>query len=360
MPAWTTRPRYISAILASGACLCALTIPQDSHAIDPDLFVLNGYSSFEIEKMWSEEGEGDPNLSFDADLFDIVLNVVPTERVRAAADVTWEHGAASEDGRGNVALEYAFVEYTVSDAMRLRVGKHFVPFGLFNEVHTAKPAFLPVKEAAATNKPERIVESERFFPRWGSGISLQGDLFPGAAHIDYKILVSNGEQEETNPYEEDDNLAKAVTGRVRVEAGPVRVGTSSYYDYLSDGDVTVFSQGGQLEVYAGIFELWTEVVAGTRSPAAGGGTTQVGWFVQPALRLPARITPYLQVGFIDPDLDTDEDEGTSVIGGVNIEPSRGLQVKIEHNWLHGEAQSSLADLPGQGYHETKAAVVLGF
>jgi hypothetical protein len=355
-----TIPPRISAILLSGACLLAITASQEARAIDPDLFVINGYSSFEVEKQWGDEGNGDPYLSFDADLFDIVLNFVPTERVRAAADVTWEHGAASEDGRGNVALEYAFVEYTVSDAMRLRVGKHFVPFGLFNEVHTAKPAFLPVKEAAATNKPERIVDAERFFPRWAAGISVQGDLFPGATHIDYKILVSNGEQENTNPYEEDDNLAKAVTGRVRLEAGPVRVGTSSYYDYLSDGGVTVFSQGGQLEVYAGAFELWTEVVAGTRTLDSGGGTTQLGWFIQPAIRLPARITPYIQIGFIDPDLDTAEDEGTSVIGGINIEPSRGLQLKIEHNWLHGATQSSLADLPGQGYHETKAAVVLGF
>ncbi len=332
-----------------------------AQAIDRDLFVLNGYSSFEIEKQWEDEGNGDPNFSFDADLFDLVFNVVPTPRVRAAADVTWEHGAASEDGRGNVALEYGFVEYTFADAFKVRAGKHFVPFGLFNEIHTAKPAFLSVKEAAATNKPERIVDAERFFPRWATGLVAQGDLFAGATHIDYNLLISNGEQENTNPYEEDDNLDKSVAGRVRVETGPVRLGTSGYYDYLEDGGgLTLYSHGAQAEVYAGVFELWVEGVMGWRTPDNGSAATHYGWFVQPALRLQKRVTPYARFEFVDPDTGASDDTGMSVVGGVNFEPSRGLQVKVEHNWLYGASGSSLGGLPNQGYNELKAAVVLGF
>ena len=101
--------------------------------------------------------------------------------------MTWEHGAATEDDRGNVALEYGFVEYAVSDLLKVRFGKMFTPFGIFNEIHTAKPAFLSVKEAAGTNKPERIVEAGyRFFPRWGTGIALRGDGVLGGKDFDYE------------------------------------------------------------------------------------------------------------------------------------------------------------------------------
>ena len=120
------------------------------------------------------EGGGDPNGSFDADGFDLGLNFHVSDKVRAATDLTWEHGAATEDNRGNVAVEYAFVEYTVSDLVKVRFGKMFTPFGVYNQIHTAKPTFLSRQGAGATNKPERIVvNAARFFPRWGSGIAFR-------------------------------------------------------------------------------------------------------------------------------------------------------------------------------------------
>lgn len=117
---------------------------------------INGYSSFEYEKLLGDEGKGDPNGSFDADLFDLVLNITPTDRLRIASDITFEHGAASEDNRGNVAVEYAFGEYTVMNALRFRASKMFTPFGIYNEIHTAKPAFLTVKEPLSTNKNHKF------------------------------------------------------------------------------------------------------------------------------------------------------------------------------------------------------------
>ena len=78
-------------LLSLAACL----LPCVSNA-QGELLTINGYASFEFEKMLSDEGRGDPNGSFDADLFDIVINVRPSKRMRVAADLTWEHGAATE------------------------------------------------------------------------------------------------------------------------------------------------------------------------------------------------------------------------------------------------------------------------
>jgi hypothetical protein len=122
-----------------------------------------------------------------------------------------------------VAVEYAFVEYAFSDLLKIRVGKMFIPFGIYNEIHTAKPAFLSVKEPASTNKAERIVDDAfRFYPRWGSGIALHGDGLIGERGFSYDLFLSNGDQSETNPFEEDNNGAKAVTGRFRSRASSTR------------------------------------------------------------------------------------------------------------------------------------------
>jgi hypothetical protein len=110
-------------------CLLAATLlgPRLALAQGSETFTLNGYSSFEFEKRLTDQGRGDPNGSFDADLLDLVVNFKPDSRLRVAADLTWEHGAATEDGRGNVAVEYGLVEYAFHDWLRLRAGKMFTP-----------------------------------------------------------------------------------------------------------------------------------------------------------------------------------------------------------------------------------------
>ncbi|MBK5256654.1 MAG: hypothetical protein JJE39_11520, partial [Vicinamibacteria bacterium] len=153
----------IKRILAAAALVASL-LPSPVFAQElSDRIVINGYTNFEFSKQVSKEGGGDKNGSFDADQFDLVFNITVSERVRAALDLSWEHGTATEDGRGNQAMEYGFAEYAFSDWLKLRFGKMFTPFGVFNEIHTAKPAFLTVKEAASLNKNDRIVDGGFLF-----------------------------------------------------------------------------------------------------------------------------------------------------------------------------------------------------
>lgn len=334
--------------------------------IDWEKISINGYTSFEFEKQHDPEGEGggDPNGSFDADLIDLVLNFQVSDNIRASMDLTWEHGAASEDGRGNVALEYGFVEYTFSDMLKVRAGKFLTPFGVFNQIHTAKPAFLSVKEAASTNNPSRIVEdANRFFPRWGTGIAFQGDGLIGEKEFDYDVLIANGEQDNTNPFEEDDNSSKAVTARFRLEPlETLQVGASFYYDQYSEGSEldSIRSTGLELDWETSSFRVVAEVVSGKQNLEAGGSRDQLGWFIQPSWHFENGVTPYVRYDWIDPDTDRSDDEGEDIIVGVNWEVSRWFMIKVENNWFKGSEDSTLAQYPGRGYSELKAAVVLGF
>jgi len=332
--------------------------------IDWERVSINGYTSFEFEKMFSSEGAGDPNGSFDADLFDIVLNFQVSDQIRVSTDLTWEHGAATEDNRGNVAVEYAFVEYTFSDLFKVRAGKFLTPFGVFNQIHTAKPAFLSVKEASSTNNPSRIVDgAARFFPRWGAGIAFQGDGLMGDMEFDYDLLIANGEQDNTNPFEEDDNSSKSVTARFRFEpVDAVQLGASLYYDKFSEGSEldSIRSVGLEADWHVSRFRILAEVVSGSRRHEAGGSTTQLGWFIQPSWHFDNGVTPYVRYDWIDPDTDRPNDEGRDFIVGVNWEASRWFMIKVENNWFKGRSETSLAQFPGRGYSELKAAVVLGF
>ena len=172
-----------------------------------DRITVNGYSSFEYEQK-IEGDDGDENYSFDADLFDLVFNIRPSEKVRVAADVTWEHGSASEDDRGNVALEYAFSEYTHSNELIFRAGKMFTAFGIYNEIHTAKPATVNFKEPLSTNKIHKIGGQMNYFPRWGSGLAVLGNF----DSFDYIFQLTNGDMEvadeEHNPYNKDEILIR--------------------------------------------------------------------------------------------------------------------------------------------------------
>jgi hypothetical protein len=324
---------------------------------------INGYSGFEFEKQLEDEGNGDPNGSFDADLFDLVLNFQVTDAIRVATDLTWEHGAATEEDFGNVAVEYAFVEYAFTDLFKVRVGKMFTPFGIYNEIHTAKPAFLTVKEPASTNKTERIVgNAYRFYPRWGSGIAIHGDGLLAERGFSYDVFLANGDQSETNPFEEDNNTAKSVTARFRLEpTESLEVGTSFYYDKPDADEVSsLVSDGVELRYQARAWKLWAELAFGWLEPFEGDKILQVGWYVQPSYEFENGLTPYLRVERVDPDTDTADDHGYDLIVGLNYEISGGFMLKLENNYFTGASNSTLAEFPGASYNEIKAAVVLGF
>jgi phosphate-selective porin len=340
-----------------------LSLAQTVRAQGLDRLNINGYSSFEFEKQIEKEGNGDPNGSFDADLFDLVFNFQVSDAIRASADLTWEHGAATEDGLGNVAVEYAFVEYAFTDLVKVRVGKMFTPYGIFNEIHTAKPAFLSVKEPASTNKAERIVDNAfRFFPRWGAGIAVRGDGVIANRDFSYDVFLSNGDQSDTNPYEEDNNTSKAVTARFRFEPSEaLRIGNSFYYDKKeSDGVDSLVSDGLEFHYQTGTWRVIAEVAFGRLRPLDGDDVTQVGWYVQPSYYFDNGMTPYVRFEHIDPDTKTANDQGFDLIIGLNYEIAGGFMIKVENNYFKGAEESSLARFPGSGYNEIKAAVVLGF
>ena len=327
-----------------------------------DKIKLNGYINLEYEKMLDDEGDGDPNGSFDMDLIDIVLNIQLTNRLRVATDLTWEHGAATEDERGNVAVEYAFIEYTFADAFALQAGKMFVPFGIYNEIHTAKPAFLTVKEPLSTNKNNKFGSVLRFYPRWATGISFVGNPILGGMDADYNLQISNGESDEVNPFEEDDNSSKAVTGRFRIyPMENLQVGASVYYDAyenLDSIDGKVLSYGAQLEWSVDNLGLQFEVVKGYNEPSGVSRIDRWAMTAMAAYTFLDKYTPYFRYEYLDPNEDMDNDSASLYIAGININFLNGLVWKAEFDYFDPDENNM--DFSGKSYTEFKTSFTVGF
>ena len=346
----------------------ALFISIQTWAISLDKITINGYSSFEIEKQLSQKGAGDKNASFDADLLDLVFNFQATDNVRVSMDVTWEHGAATEENKGNVAIEYGFAEYAVNNKFKIRFGKFLTPFGYFNEIHTAKPSFLSVKEASSTNKTERLAGNGfRFFPRWGTGISLKGNLNNTNFTSDYDILIANGEAQgyDINQHEEDHRNSKSITARYRFEAtNNLKLALSGYHDPYPGKDIKSLTSYGILLQYD--INKWTilfEAVQGkkiTTNPS--NKIKQTGYFIQASYSFEhSGFTPYFRYEYVDPNNKISKNAGLVYILGINYEIDESLMLKIEDHLHRGQSQTQdLNKYPNNGYNEIKIALVVGF
>lgn len=350
-----------------------------------DKLTINGYFSFEYEKNISGDEEGDQNGSFDLDLFDLVINFQPTDRLRIASDLTWEHGTATEDNYGNAAIEYAFAEYTVKPLFKVRVGKMFTHFGIYNEIHTAKPANLTVKEPLTTNKNNKLGSDIRFYPRWNTGIALTGDGDLGEGTFDYVVQVVNGDdsanedqiadptEPNINPHEDDLNTHKAVNVRFRYwPTDDLRVGASYYTDVAGHfdadptevGEASVDSYGVEGEYFFGQSALELEYVFGNIDYDAAAGpasdvekdrsafTAMISHYVTPKIR------PYFRYEFLEPDDDADDDEATLAILGVNVQIDEGLYLKLEADKFDTEDANDKYN--GASFTELKASVSVGF
>ncbi|MFY0625583.1 MAG: hypothetical protein JXR07_04780 [Reichenbachiella sp.] len=355
----------------------SIALTLESIAQDQDRVRINGYSSFEYENRISGEDGSDPNGSFDADLIDLVINVDVTSNLRFSTDLTWEHGAATEDGLGNVAVEYAFPEYTVRDWLKFRVGKMFVPFGIYNEIHTAKPAFLAVKEPLSTNKPHKFGADTRFYPRWATGISILGNFSVKMMEFEYNLQISNGNQDiemsGINMFEEDDNKQKAIAFRLLFSPiQDLKLGVSTYSDiatvysydsnedeYLAtDSTNRVFSISGHAEYSHNNFGAEFEFISGEEKVTNTNPMKKQAFEAMVYYTFIDRITPYVRYEFLDPNLDVSSDEAKMFSFGINTRIDKSFFLKLQYNSINSGVDNG--EFSGMDLSEFQAAIVLGF
>ncbi len=354
-------------IALAGAMTCGLSAPS-AMAVTMDQLDIHGYFSFEYENHISGDAGGDNYGSFDLDLFDLVMNFQLSEKVRVATDITWEHGTATEDTRGNAAVEYAFAEYTVSEQLKFRAGKMFTHFGIYNEIHTAKPATLTVKEPLSTNKNNKLGSDYRFYPRWNTGVAILGGSEIGENYVDYIVQIANGEDDEVNPYEEDANTSKAISSRVRFDfENGLNAGLSYFRDNMNhydgagnvDGRTRINSYGAQLEyTFNESTGIELEYVAGSVQELTAAKVKRNAYTAMLHHTFTNSVTPYYRYEYLEPDKNTPNDTGSIHIVGVNIMIDDNVYLKMEFDQFNTDAAN--AKYSGNDFVEFKSSLSIGF
>ncbi|RMF59168.1 MAG: hypothetical protein D6748_07040 [Calditrichaeota bacterium] len=160
--------------------------------------------------------------TFDLHHFNLFGNYLLTPRARVFGEIEWEHGTDTErnepggEEKGIVRIERAWFEYRFSHLAILRLGKFLTPYGIYNEIHDAAPAYdssiLPVSVYGLHLNP--FGSQQRLYPKFSLGLLFSGNVESGNYQLLYKFFLSNGRGK--NPYEQDDNKNKGVGLRVQL------------------------------------------------------------------------------------------------------------------------------------------------
>lgn len=89
---------------------------------------------------------------------------------------------------GNLIIERAWLEYNSLQAVKLRVGNWFSPFGIWNEDH-GSPTLISLAW------PQFM--TQRWMPLRQTGLMAYGNAFAGSWELGYAATLSNGRQEES-------------------------------------------------------------------------------------------------------------------------------------------------------------------
>ena len=127
---------------------------------------------------------------------------------------------------GAIAIQRAYLEYSFSSSLSVRMGRFLTPWGIWNVDHGSPVIIGP-------SKP--YVIGEGFFPEAQTGLEFFGSSPVGDHTIGYHLTVSNGRGPTEAIQDLDSN--KAIGGRVFFRTFglcQLDLGTSAYYGTVTD------------------------------------------------------------------------------------------------------------------------------
>lgn len=141
---------------------------------------LGGYMDLEYRDAQKE------NRTFSQHRFVPFIYSDVSEQVKVAAEIEFEFGGTdSEGGGGETNVEFATVDYILSEAFGFRAGAILVPLGKFNLIHDS-----PVNDLTDRPLVDRFIIPTTFTE---AGLGFFGSTYPfGEAKFDYEAYLVNG------------------------------------------------------------------------------------------------------------------------------------------------------------------------
>ncbi len=142
---------------------------------------LGGYMDFQLRQ---EENDGG-NHGFDQTRFVPFIYSDISDRVKLAAEIEIEHGGVEGGRDGEVVIEFATVDFLITDWLNWRGGFLLTPLGKFNLVHDS-----PLQDLTDRPLVNRMIIPTTLTD---AGMGFFGSMYPSElSKLDYEIYVTNG------------------------------------------------------------------------------------------------------------------------------------------------------------------------
>jgi hypothetical protein len=153
---------------------------------------------------------------------------------------------------GTVVLERAWIEWNEHQALKVRVGNFFTPFGIWNADH-GTPTLISLA------LPQFIVQ--RWLPLRQTGVMVHGTFFARDWELGYVGTLSNGRQEISN-YNFDNNFGLGARVYARREMGQVNTtfGLSYFTGKTQENETNVIASPTGLNGLAFVTATKTEYI----------------------------------------------------------------------------------------------------
>lgn len=286
----------------------------------------HGYISWNYE---DETGAG-KNPTFDAFALALIPTFTISDKVDVYAQIVYEHapfydisvssstGARSLDARssGELVVNDAYLTYTVDEWLKLRAGKFATPYGLYNTLQYAGPAYITVKTPGRDTfyaRGSATAEDSYFFGRYSMGAWVLGsyDIFS------YDFYVANGRTRLAQ--HADDNRSKAIGGRLGVDLSlgqsHLKLVYSGYHDKLRAATTDPFfrqtTHALSSEFSVGDFKLISEIAESRRARRA-----MSSFYTLAQYNLTEKLTPFVQYQRYNRDTGAPGSNARYITGGL--------------------------------------------
>lgn len=277
----------------------------------------------------------------------------PVDYIHVAAEIEFEYGGfvrSAPATDGEIKLEYAFMDWILSDALSFRGGVILTPLGKLNLIHDS-----PLNDL--TNRP---TVSRQLIPTtlMESGMGMFGSFYPQDWVLGYELYIVNGFNDKIidgsgrlrvrggrGSQRTDNNENKAVVGRFSASpAIGVDIGVSGHhgkYDAMGERRLSIVAL--DLDVQRGPFQVIGEGAMVNADVPDGSNTaeSQSGFYAQLGYhfgfgairRYPESVfTGVARWDRVDYDTDRAGDDEQSATIGANLRPVEGTVVKADYSW----------------------------
>lgn len=315
---------------------------------------IGGYGELHYNNLGADDPAGDLDR-IDFHRFVLFLGHEFTDNVRFFSELEVEHSLAGDGEPGEVELEQAYVDFTLSDSMAAQAGLFLLPLGILNETHEPTTFY-----GVERNDVESVIIPSTWWEggaslrgRWANGLSWDVAMHSGLAIPTTggdAFAVRDGRQKVAEALASD----PAWTGRLRYTGMPGLELAASYQfqsdpsqvtgDGLDDGHLFTAHAVYQKDGF-GLRALYGAWRFNGAAVEAAGADEQDGWYIEPSYRLNENWGVYAR--YEDIDGGRGEDRFSQYEAGFNYWPVPGVVFKMDvRSREYSEAALAGSDFDG--------------